>query len=244
MLAGGTAKVLPAKLIDNKDFFINPIGSGPFKISKLGKIDIELNRFDKYHGETPKIKRLVLRAINQSKAMKEAKAGALHDLSSWPLSGMEEIFKQGQDFSTVVADTWVIGFNTRITPLNDLKVRKAFQQSINAEKFRTTFYPSAAQAHGYVPVGFPGHVKMPKKIEKIEIPEHSQITITIPQGLAKTNAIAEFFEKSLKRKGWNIKTEVMEWTEMMKRYEAKTLHTFLVSMIVDYPDSEFLLNKF
>jgi peptide/nickel transport system substrate-binding protein len=244
VLAGGTAKVLPAKLVDNKDFFINPIGSGPFKISKLGKIDIELNRFDKYHGETPKIKRLVLRAINQNKAMKEPKAGTLHDLSSWPLSGMEEIFKQGQDFSTVVADTWVIGFNTRIAPLNDLKVRKAFQQSINAEKFRTTFYPSAAQAHGYVPVGFPGHVKMPKKIEKIKIPKHSQITITIPQGLDKTNAIAEFFEKSLKRKGWNIKTEVMEWTEMMKRYEAKTLHTFLVSMIVDYPDSEFLLNKF
>jgi ABC-type transport system substrate-binding protein len=31
---------------------------------------------------------------------------------------------------------------------------------------------------------------------------------------------------------------------MMKHYEAKTLQSFLVSMIVDYPDSEFLLNNF
>ena len=244
VLAGGTAKILPAKLINNKEFFKKPIGSGPFSITKIGKENISLKRFENYHGNKPKIKNLILRAIDQTTAMSEAKAGKLHDLSSWPLSGMEEVFKNGQDISTVVADTWIIGFNTRIAPLNNLEVRKAFKQSIDAEKFRTTFYPSAAKAYGYVPPGFPGHTEKEINQREITIPEHSPITITIPQGLDKTKEIADFFEKNLKAKGWKVKTEVMEWTEMMKRYEEKSLQTFLVSMIVDYPDTEFLLNNF
>ena len=244
VLAGGTAKVLPAKLLKTKDFFRKPIGSGPFSVAKIDKIDIELRRFENYHGEKPHIKSMILRAVDQSTAMQEAKEGKIHDLSSWPLSGLEDVFKEGQDFSTVVADTWIIGFNTRIAPLNDIKVRKALKQSIDSEKFRKTFYPSAAQANGYVPTGFPGHIKNESPIQQVEIPKHSPITITIPEGLDKTNEIATFFETTLKKKGWKIKTEVLSWPEMMKRYEDKTLQTFLVSMIVDYPDTEFLLNNF
>lgn len=245
VLAGGTAKILPANKVNNKDFFKNPIGAGPFKVESQTKTDITLNRFNEYHGENPKLSTLILRAIDQDSAMKQAKAGELHDLSSWPLNGLEDVFDNGQDISTVVADTWIIGFNSRIAPLNDLKVRKALQASIDNENFRKTFYPSAAPAFGYVPQGFPGHVTKQKELpRKIKVPPHSQIKITIPFGLEKTKEIAEFFEKDLKAKGWNIKTEIMEWSEMMKRYEEKSLHAFLVSMIVDYPDTEFLLNNF
>lgn len=34
VLAGGTAKILPANLLKNKGFFNNPIGSGPFSVKK------------------------------------------------------------------------------------------------------------------------------------------------------------------------------------------------------------------
>ena len=245
VLAGGTAKILPASELSKKDFFENPIGSGPFKVIGQTETDIILERFESYHGHSPKLKNITLRAIDQSLAMKEAKNGKMHDLSSWPLSGMEDVFASGQDISTVVADTWIIGFNSRIPPLNDLEIRSALKASIDNEKFRKTFYPSAAPAYGYVPQGFPGHVQKPESIETtIEIPRHSQITITIPQGLDKTDEIAKFFEDDLRAKGWNIKTEVLSWSEMMKRYEEKTLQAFLVSMIVDYPDTEFLLNNF
>ncbi|MCB9061506.1 MAG: ABC transporter substrate-binding protein [Halobacteriovoraceae bacterium] len=245
VLAGGTAKILPANKVKNKDFFKKPIGAGPFKVVSESKTDITLTKFDKYHGESPKLSTIILRAIDQDSAMKQAKNGKLHDLSSWPLNGLEDVFKNGQDISTVVADTWIIGFNSRIAPLNDLKVRKSLQASIDNEKFRKTFYPSAAPAYGYVPQGFPGHIEeQPEKKSKVIVPPHTQITITIPFGLEKTAEIAAFFEKDLKEKGWNIKTEILEWTEMMKRYEEKTLHAFLVSMIVDYPDTEFLLNNF
>ena len=244
ILAGGTAKIFPARLIKNKDFFKNPIASGPFIVSQIGEVNISLKRFEKYHGDRPKIKSLILRAIAQGAAMKEAKEGKLHDLSSWPLSGMEDVFNSGQNISTVLADTWIIGFNTRITPLNNLKVRKAFKESIDTEKFRTMFYPNAVSAYGYVPPGFPGHVEKEVKTEEISIPEHSTITITIPKELDKVKEMAIFLKKDLRAKGWKVKTEVMGWAKMMKKYQEKTLQSFLISMNMDYPDSEFLLNNF
>ena len=123
-------------------------------------------------------------------------------------------------------------------------MRTALKYSIDAEKFRKMFYPSAVRAFGYVPPGFPGYVEKEKRPEKTIIPKHSPITITIDQGLNKAGEMADFFEKNLKSKGWKIKVELMPWSEMMKRYEQKTLQSFLVSMIIDYPDAEFLLNNF
>ena len=244
VLAGGTAKILPAKLVNQKGFFSHPIGAGPFKVKQIGESDIELTRSKLYHGELPKLKNLTLRAIDQTLAMQEAESGKIHDLSSWPLSGMEEIFKHGQDISTVVADTWIIGFNTRIPPMDKLEVRQAFKASIDQEKFRKRFYPSAAKAYGYVPDGFPGHKNQPEKIIFKKVPSHSPIVIAIPKELDKAQEIAQFFRDELQSKGWNVKTRLMAWSELMKRYEEKTLQSFLVSMIVDYPDTEFLLNNF
>lgn len=244
VLAGGTAKILPAKLIKNKDFFKNPVGVGPFKIDSISKDTIKLSIHKSYHGATPKIKKLLLLALDQSSAMEKAVSGNVHDLSSFPLSGMENVFMDGQDISTVIADTWIIGFNSRLAPFNKIEVRKAFKASIDNEAFRQRFYPNAAKANGYIPQGFPGHVDKEVTANSIEVPNHSPITITIPKELDKADEIAKFFESGLKRKGWKIKTKLMSWGEMMKGYEEKTLQSFLVAMNVDYPDTEFLLNNF
>lgn len=244
VLAGGTAKILPAILLKDKDFFKNPVGVGPFKVDSISKDSIKLSIHKGYHGTAPKIRKLSLLALDQGSAMKKALTGNVHDLSSFPLSGMEDVFKKGQDISTVIADTWIIGFNSRKAPFNNLKVRKAFKASIDNEAFRNKFYPNAAKANGYIPEGFPGHISTKVEKNTFKVPSHSPITITIPKELDKAKEIAKFFESDLKRKGWKIKTILMPWGEMMKRYEEKTLKSFLVAMNVDYPDTEFLLNNF
>ncbi len=68
--------------------------------------------------------------------------------------------------------------------------------------------------------------------------------MAIPDGLANGMAIGKFITGNFKTRGWNVRTEIMPWTELMKRYENKSLQAFLVSMNVDYPDSEFLLRNF
>src|SRR5690606_23173965 len=73
VLAGGTAKILPAKELARSNLFDDPIGSGPFRIIGQTKTDIILERFEKYHGHRPKLKNITLRAVDQSLAMREAK---------------------------------------------------------------------------------------------------------------------------------------------------------------------------
>jgi len=107
------------------------------------------------------------------------------------------------------------------------------------------FYPDAKPAFGYIPPGFPGHKRAAKKHTLLEkTPPKDLIKIHVPQELAKSKEMAEFFEEQLKMKGWNVEVLLTKWGEMMKGYNEKSLQAFLVSMIVDYPDSEFLLNNF
>ncbi|MCH2535072.1 MAG: ABC transporter substrate-binding protein [Bdellovibrionales bacterium] len=246
VLAGATAKVLPAKeLLANENFFAKPIGSGPFKIQYIEDSKIFLARFSKYYGNKPKVAEMVLTVMDQKEAMGQASLGLVHDLSSWPMSGQEKVFDHGQDIDSIVSDTWVIGMNTRKSPFDDLEVRKLFQQSIDTEKFRTKFYPDAKPAFGYIPPGFPGHKRAAKKHTLLDqAPPKDLIQIHVPQELAKSKEMTEFFEEQLKTNGWNVEVLLTKWGKMMKGYNEKSLQAFLVSMIVDYPDSEFLLNNF
>ncbi len=111
----------------------------PSKIDSISKDTIKLSIHKSYHRTSPKIQKLSLLALDQGSAMKKALSGNVHDLSSFPLSGMEDVFKQGQDISTVIADTWIIGFNSRKAPFSNLKVRRAFKASIDNEAFRQKF---------------------------------------------------------------------------------------------------------
>jgi len=245
VLAGGTAKILPAKKVNQKDFFKKPIGSGPFEIKHIGENEIYLSRFSGYHGTNPKLSEIILKNVNQEDAIKMATMGLIHDLSSWPMNGTEKVFAYGKDESSIVADTWIIGLNTRFAPFDKLENRKLFQQSVDNEKFRLNFYPDAKPAFGYISPTFPGHQTKKRNIQKLNksIPK-DLIKIYIPSELARSKEMIAFFESELKNKGWNIQVLPINWEQMMTGYNGKTLQAFLVSMIVDYPDPEFLLNNF
>lgn len=245
VLAGGSAKILPIRLLNDKNFFEKPIGSGPYKVEEINDKEIHLKMFSGYHGNGPHIPKMILELLTQEEAIEKASRGLVHDLSSWPMNGKEEIFSSGQEISSVVADTWIIGLNTRFPPFNRLDNRRLFQQSIDTEKFRTTFYPDAKPAFGYIPPSFPGHESL--KVNFLEtgarVPKEV-VEFYIPEELSRSQEMAHFFEGELKSKGWNVKVIPTKWEEMMNGYNGKTLGAFLVSMIVDYPDPEFLLNNF
>ena len=157
ILAGSTAKILPEKIIKANDFSVPPIGAGPFQVESFDKDRIVFKAFDDYHGAKPKIKEIIFQATDQKEAIRLARNGKIHDLSVWPLDGTEEIFKVGQKKESHNLETWIIGFNTRIKPLDSLNVRRSLKASFNSESFRKKFYPDALSAFGYIPPGIPGH---------------------------------------------------------------------------------------
>lgn len=249
VLAGATAKVLPRN-VDGPEFFKAPIGSGPFRYVKLEKkekiTDTILDRFDGYYGDSPKVSRIVLRAMPEKDALIDAKSGQIDDLANFPLNGKEDVFEKGRDVTAPVAATWIIGLNTRLPPFNDPNVRRAFRDSVDTDKFRKLIHPDAIQANGYIPPGLPGYQRSYRhKANKVsKSVSQKSIRIAIPEVLAKSDEMKRFFESSLQAQGWNVEVVPMEWGQLMKGYSDKTLQAFLVSMNMDYPDTEFLVRNF
>ena len=245
ILAGTTAKVFPKGTFEKRNFSQSPFGAGPFQFVSTGKNKVRLKRFEDYHGKKAKVEKMILKNLNQEDAIKEALAGKIHDLSVWPFNGQEEIIKKGKLITSPIIDTWIIGLNSRKAPFDKLEVRKAFKASINQEKFRKKFYPNANPAFGYIPKGLPGHIeKIRIPSNKIQVPSHSPISLHIPAELERSDEMAKFFENELASKGWRVKVNITSWAIMMKKYNEKSMQSFLLAMNMDYPDSEFLLRNF
>lgn len=252
VLAGATAKVLPVSKIQGLEFFEKPVGSGPFVYDSIQKFenhtDIVLLKNENYFSESPKIKKIILRAMDEKTARVQAVQGLVHDLSSYPLNGEEEVFSLGNEITAPLAATWIIGLNTRFAPFKNEKIRKAFRDSIDVEKFRKQFHPDAIPAQGYIPPGLPGfewsYQKPVTAKSESKALAKTKISIAIPEVLAESNQIKIMLENSLKAHGWNVEVIPMEWNKMMDAYSKKSLQAFLVSMNMDYPDTEFLVRNF
>jgi peptide/nickel transport system substrate-binding protein len=248
ILAGTTAKILPKKYKDNKNFFDSPIGSGPFRfVSKeMTNKTITLEAYDSYYQGRSKLDKFILLETSEDKATALAKTNEVHDLISWPLTPSNPIFQNGKRITSPLSATWIVGLNTKIPPFNSLSVRKAFRDSFDTEAFRKKFYPDAYQAFGYIPPGLSGYrEKLEVEIKLVPAKSVKQkITIVIPQELSGANSMKLFIEHNLKEKGWNVEVLPMAWDKLMEGYSKKKHQAFLVSMNMDYPDAEFLIRNF
>ncbi len=249
VLAGATAKILPGELVGKPGFFERPVGSGAFQF--VGRVeaptkDLVLAGFNDYHSGKPKLDKLVLREMVENDAVKAALAGEVQDLANWPLTADSDVFKAGKNVTSPVAATWIIGMNSRKAPFRSKATRQRFRADLDADGFRKKFFPEAIRAHGYVPPGLPGYASssQPSKQLKPGRPPQNKIRIVIPEELARAAEMRAYLEESLRRKGWNASVVTMAWAELMKGYEGKTHQAFLVSMNMDYPDTEFLLRNF
>lgn len=247
VLAGATAKIHPKKYSSDVHSFNHPIGSGPFKLEINDKTNqkIILKSFDQYYRGKPKLDELHLIVTPEKEAISAATEGKIHDLANWPLSSSNRIFETGQKFSSPSAATWIIGLNTLFDPFKSKSTRQSFKASFDYDGFRKKFYPDAYAAFGYIPPGLPGY----KKTSSIDLTPLSNINktpikIAIPEVLEKHDEMKKFIETSFATKGWNVEVIPMEWNAIMKNYQEKRLQGFLVSMNIDYPDTEFMLLNF
>lgn len=247
ILAGSTAKILPEKYTSKKDFFLNPIGSGAFKISKLNMKQnyISFERSESYFLIRPKLKSLLFKVVkNEEEAKKLAKNGQVDDLSRWPINLSDSIFKIGNKVSGPLLETWIIGLVTTNKPFDDLEIRKSFRASFDSEKFRQTFYPDALPAYGYIPVGIGGSRTSTKLHDKITKISKTPIHLAFPSQLSRSNEMKLFIENEFNSKGWNVKVDMVSWDELIKGYSTRKFQSFLLSMNMDYPDADFLLKNF
>ena len=249
VLAGAVAKIVPSGFAPGPVSSFVPNGSGPFRWVRREQgeraTNLILERFDAYYGPLPKIAQLTLRATDEAGALREAAEGKIHDLANYPLEGTEAVFGAGHLLKAPLYATWMIGLNLRRAPFDRLNVREALVKTIDSEGFRKRFSPDSTPAFGYVPVGLPG-----ARDTTMDVPPTRQavsrekIRIAIPEELARSAEMKIFLEENLRSKGWNADVVLLKWAALMDAYSKKKLQAFLVSMNIDYPDTDFLLRNF
>ena len=247
ILASSTAKILPHKYATKKDFFENPIGSGPFKVSKLNKKDnlLSLVKSENYFLTRPKLDALKIMAVkDEEEAKKLAMSGEVDDLSRWPILISDPIFKIGNRASGPLLETWIIGLVSIKKPFDDIEIRKSFRASFDSEKFRKKFYPNANQSFGYIPLGISGSKTSNITQDKITKISKMPIHLAFPEQLSRSMEIKKFIENEFNSKGWNVVVDLMSWDDLIRGYSSKKYQSFFLSMNMDYPDADFLLKNF
>ena len=161
VLAVGHAKIVPRDLVEaqGETFGAQPVGTGPFKFARWerGK-EIALTANADYFDAPPRVSQLVFRIFpgEQRDAMyEEFRQGNLED-SPVPTRADRRMLAGGP--YTYVKRPMIsvkfYGFNTRVKPLNDRRVRQAILYAVNREALvQDVYYGQFTHARGILPPG-------------------------------------------------------------------------------------------
>lgn len=125
----------------------HPTGTGPFKFVSWEKGNqLVLERNDAYYGTKPGYKTLVFRPIADGPARRQAlEAGDIDGFDLVDPADVEALETGGfQILKRPAFNVAYIGFNQKIKPLDDPKVRQAIAHAINRDNIIKTNYPEGA----------------------------------------------------------------------------------------------------
>ena len=125
----------------------HPTGTGPFKFVSWEKGNqLVLERNDDYYGTKPGYKTLVFRPIADGPARRQAlEAGDIDGFDLVDPADVQALEDGGfQILKRPAFNVAYIGFNQKIKPLDDPKVRQAIAHAINRDNIIKTNYPEGA----------------------------------------------------------------------------------------------------
>ena len=145
-LAHPAASILNEKAVNEKgaDYGQNPVGTGPFMLSKWNTGDsIELVRFEEYHGTPAKVKNLIMRVItenaNRTIELETGGVDIAYDIAAPDVKKVEEnsnlIMLRDANLSTTY-----IGFNSAKGPFADVRVRQAVNYALDMDSIVEAVY--------------------------------------------------------------------------------------------------------
>ena len=163
--AVGHAKIVPRDLVETQGeaFGDRPVGTGPFKFVRWerGK-EIVLQANEDYFDGAPRLSRLVFRifAGEQRDAMQdEFQKGNLEDAPVPARVDRRALIARGGYIyvKRTMINVRFYGFNTRVKPLDDRRIRQAIVQAIDREAIVDGVYlGQVAFARGILPPGMLG----------------------------------------------------------------------------------------
>ncbi|SHF18511.1 peptide-binding protein [Clostridium fallax] len=130
--------ISPANWKESSDLLLNPIGSGPYKLTKFDSgQSVEFEKNDNYYGNKPKTERFIFKVTNPDTVQGELENGTVDiaDISTLKKSEQDDIKSQGFNIvSYPQSGILYMGMNLRKDKFKDVKVRQAIDYAINKKE--------------------------------------------------------------------------------------------------------------
>jgi peptide/nickel transport system substrate-binding protein/oligopeptide transport system substrate-binding protein len=162
------AAIVPQDEVEKQrdHFGRSPVGTGPFKFVRwTPNQEIVLEANDHYYEGRPFLDAVVFKifvGIKLEEAFAEFLKGNLEE-TIIPSGKIDEVstdpaYRKYQLFRNPMLNLIYIGFNTRLAPFDDQRVRQAFNYAVNTEAIvKEITKRGNLVAHGPLPPGMPGH---------------------------------------------------------------------------------------
>ena len=235
----------------------NIITLGPYKLSRWDHDKaLILTRNEKYYGEKPFIKKVILYIIPDETTIMNLYEGGLLDIAIPLLSrDLPFLTKRKDHYKNSSLTLYYYGFNVLAEPLKNPKMRQAIAHSINQEEIVKLLNRGDKTLKSWIPEGLFAHNPNvgldfnPQKAKELI----KQMGYTDPPKLPKIQVfynsttdhkmIAENIQSQLKKNiGLNVELNNQEWKTYLHRLKTKEVELFRLGWLADYPDPDNFMN--
>lgn len=267
VLGLANAAVVPRERVEGQEerFARAPIGAGPFRLARWDQNkEIVLEANDRYYEGRPFVDSVTFRiGATFEEMFGEFLEGKLEE-TIIPSAKTEEVhsdprYRHYQVFRKPTLSLLYIGFNTRLKPFDDVRVRRAFNYAVNREKIvREITRMGALPADGALPPGMPGYNpdlkryyydpdKARQLMAEAGYPNGAGFPVVklwASSKAASTKAELAAYQEYLGKIG--VKVEVLsetDWPSYVKLLDQGKLPMFRVSWTATLPDPDDYLSR-
>ncbi len=219
---------------DPKGEFVLPIGSGAFKVVDYKEEQYAIYAPNEFwyerFGIKPKFKRFVVKFIKDDDtrvmALKSGEVDAISDYvhggsAYTPRNLLGPLKREGYNvFKRIIPLTWIIAFNYKKEPFNDVKMREAVDLAVNRDDVVKIFDNQVLPARTLFIEDAPGIKEAgvtyeydPKKAkELVEEAGYSgaEVDMIVDKSQSDQILVCQLIQQQLKNIGLNVKLEVLE----------------------------------
>lgn len=235
------------------NYGMNPVGTGPMKFVNWKKGDsVELERFDEFYGNKPKIKKLTIRVIPEpTNRVIELESGGVdiaYEVSANDLSRVEDN-ENLQILRIIDNSTQYLGFNNQKAPFNDIRVRQAISYALDTKSIVETVWRGIGKV-AVGPIG-PNVLYSDKTLERHEYNVEKAKELLKEAGFENgfkttlwTNEkkervdMATIMQSQLKEVGIDLEIKVLEWGAYLDGLAKGEQDMFMIGWTCQTPDPD------
>ncbi len=253
-----SSSILPSDLggVDAEQFFLDPIGTGPFKVGEWDKAtgDFTLVRNDDYWVEgQPYLDAVHLVAVDDdNQLVAQLQAGQVQIIDDVPLANYEELAANAA-VNVESVPSWnsdVLYFNTESEVFSDEAVRRAVAQAINRpELVAATSFGTATPATTYISTGIQYSDQkaevLPYDVEAAAAelavsshPDGASVTLTVDGGSQAREQQAQIIQSALAEVGIEVEINSVDNATFWTAFPSGDYDFALTTTIADTGDPD------